>query len=120
MTYNEKDLAAAIEQRKKGPPPTEGLQRLTEDICAGQPIPDGWIVVNDFWDPARCGYPTVVTLNMVRIARYKDCPVGTVMDVCTYAPTPTGWANVNNSWNPNCCGYPAIVNLNVKTIKRLT
>ena len=120
MTYNEKDLAAAVEEQRKGPPPTEGLKLDTIDICAGQPIPDGWIVVQDYWDPTRCGFPPVVALNVQRIVEYKDLPKGTVMNVCAYAPTPPGWVELGSYWNPTCCGYPAIVNLNVKRIQRAT
>jgi hypothetical protein len=117
-SYNEKDVAAAIAEHKKGPPSTDGLTLSTIDICAGQPIPPGWIVVQDFWDPTRCGFPSVVTLNMQRIVEYANLPVGTVMNVCAYAPVPHGWVDLGTFWNPSCCGYPAIVNLNVRKIQR--
>ena len=120
MTYNEKDLAAAIEQRKKLPPRTEGLTLETTDICAGSKVADGWIVVNDNWDPDRCGFPPVVQLNVWIIAHYSDLPKGTVMDVCASAPIPSGWGDKGTFWDPNSCGYPQIVNLNKRRIERLS
>ena len=120
MTYNEKDVAAAIAQRKKGPPRTEGLILETTDICAGSKVPDGWIVMTDKWDPEMCGFPPVVQLNVWIIAKYSGLPEGTVMDVCASAPIPSGWGDKGTFWDPYSCGYPQIVNLNKRRIERLS
>ena len=37
--------------------PARPAVAATLTICTGSPVPSGWIVSNDSWDPTRCGDP---------------------------------------------------------------
>ena len=93
--------------------------RATEEVCAGSPIPKGWIRINDKWNPTSCGKPTSIIYNVWLIEKFSDKPVGATMEVCASAPTPTGWVEKGKRWNPTCCGHPTTITDNMKTIKRL-
>lgn len=98
-----------------------GLNEVLQvmEICAGSPIPAGWIKVNDRWDPTRCGNPTSIVYNVWTIERFDSRPVGSVMEVCAGAPTPTGWVDVTTRWDPTRCGHPSSIIHNVKQIRRV-
>lgn len=97
---------------------TESIRNI-QTICAGSPVPVGWIKTNDHWDPTKCGMPTnSSTYNIWTITRYDNSPVGTVMDVCANAPIPDGWMDVGTRWDPTACGYPTTVTQNIRQIKR--
>lgn len=88
-------------------------------ICAGSPVPTGWIKVNDKWSPTSCGNPTSIVYNVWIIERYDNKPVGTQMSVCASAPTPPGWVVVNKFWSPTRCGHPSAIVNNMKRIRRV-
>lgn len=88
------------------------------DICAGDPVPDGWIKVNDHWDPIRCGDPTSDVSNVWTIYRLSAVPTGGVLAVCADAATPSGWVVIGTAWDPLRCGRPTTNVDNVKTITR--
>ena len=91
-----------------------------QSICSSSPIPWGWIIVNDSWDPTRCGNPTSTTYNVRTIERYDNRPKGSTMKVCSYSPTPEGWTDVDSAWDPTSCGHPTSISNNMKTIRRLS
>ena len=88
-------------------------------ICATDPVPYGWIKINDEWNPNGCGNPASKTYNVLSILRYDILPVGSIIDVCANAPTPKGWVEQTTRWNPQGCGHPTQHVQNVKTIKRM-
>jgi len=92
----------------------------TQDICAGTPVPPGWIKTNDSWSPTTCGNPTEITYNVWTITEYADLPAGSELTVCADAPVPTGWVVTNTSWDPTRCGHPSNITNNIKTIKRIS
>lgn len=99
------------------PPPAPGPD--LQSVCAQSPIPAGYILVDDCWDPTRCGQPAAITNNVWVIQRYSAQPVGAVLTVCASAPTPAGWVEIDRSWNPNACGHPSSPSDNVKRIQRV-
>jgi hypothetical protein len=90
------------------------------NICAGSPIPAGWIKVDDSWNPTACGNPTSIVYNVWTITQYSTMPVGSTLLVCANAPTPHGWVEINRSWNPDRCGHPSAIINNLKLIKRVS
>jgi hypothetical protein len=89
-------------------------------ICRDNAIPAGYIVVNDHWDPTRCGRPTSVVYNVVEIVRYKDMSIGSHLAVCAYAPTPPGWVKYDGRWDPTACSHPISIIDNIQYIKRIS
>jgi hypothetical protein len=89
------------------------------NVCAGSPIPKGWIKTDDSWNPTVCGQPTSIVPNVITITRYVDMPVGSILSVCADAPRPRGWAEIDRSWNPTRCGRPTSIVNNVKLIKKI-
>lgn len=90
------------------------------DICAGSPIPSGYIKTNDHWDPTKCGNPSLIVYNVWTITRYLDKPVGTIIDVCADAPVPAGWVVVGTRWDPTSCGHPTDIVQNIQRIQRVS
>ena len=101
------------------PPVISADTAPAQDICAGSPVPFGWIKTNDSWDPTSCGNPSSITYNVWTITQYADLPLDSQLTVCADAPVPNGWVVINNSWYPTCCGHPTSMVNNVKTIKRV-
>jgi hypothetical protein len=90
----------------------------TSTICTGSPVPFGWIVTNDSWDPTRCGNPPTISYNVQTITSHYDQPLGTTLTVCTYAPVPPGWTVTSMRWDPGSCGHPSFISNNISTIQR--
>ena len=92
----------------------------TQDICAGSPVPIGWIKTDDSWDPTTCGNPTAITYNVWKITQYADLGPDSELTICADAPVPNGWVVIDTSWDPTRCGQPSNSAINnVKKIKRL-
>lgn len=89
------------------------------DVCAGSPIPHGYIKTNDHWDPTKCGNPSSIVPNVWTLTRYIDKPVGTTLEVCAGASAPPGWVVVGTRWNPTACGQPSDIVDNVQQIQRV-
>jgi len=90
-----------------------------EQVCAGSAIPAGWIVIDDLWNPAKCGNPSTIVYNVWVIDRLDGTPVGATKSACV-APSPPGWVVVDNTWIPTRCGHPSTLLNNVMTIKRIS
>ena len=89
----------------------------TQYVCAG-PVPDGWVKINDAWNPTVCGNPHALSYNVWTLQQLSDQPPGAVIQACRGA-VPPGWAIVGTAWNPTLCGHPAANQSNVMAIKRL-
>lgn len=111
--------AEARRQQASLEPQTLRALHITQAICANSNIPDGWIKINDSWDPTNCGNPTEIVYNIWTIEYYLGKPTGTVLTVCAGAPTPSGWVDVGTSWDPTSCGHPSTIVQNMKQIKKL-
>ncbi len=95
-------------------------QNSPNEICAGSSVPQGWIVVNDDWNPMTCGRPSIRISNVWLIERYNNKPVGWTMSVCSTAPTPYGWVETQRDWSSLACGRPSSSYIkNVKQIRRI-
>ena len=104
----------------KLPQVTPAVIVQSQNICADSPIPAGWIVVDDHWDPTMCGNPAEVECNVRTIHKINALPAGTTISACSYAPTPAGWVEIGTKWDPTACGLPQDPSVrNVKIIKRL-
>jgi hypothetical protein len=114
------DIATeAARQQRTLAPMTLNVLVERMDVCASSPIPNGWIKVDDHWNPTTCGNPSSIVYNVVTIERYDNKPAGAVMTVCAGAATPNGWVEIGSSWNPTMCGHPSSIVNNVKQIKRV-
>lgn len=94
----------------------------TMEICVGDPIPEGFIVVNDKYDAFKCGGGAWIgpTINNVLVTkRYDHMEVGDDMWVCIDAPTPYGWEEVSWMWQPLLCGQPTMIYNNTKKIRKV-
>jgi len=113
--------AVAAEGRRQQKTRRPGSRSIlnVQNVCAGSPIPAGWITTNDHWDPTSCGKPTQIVYNVLTITRYDNQPVGAVMNVCAGAPTPNGWVVTNSFWDPTSCGHPTQIVSNISQIKRI-
>ena len=96
-----------------------GMTHQTMDICSTSPVPEGWIKVDDHWNPTSCGNPTSIQYNVWTIARYDDKPIGARMTVCSSTPPPIGWVVVGTAWDPTKCGHPTSIIQNMNIIKRV-
>ena len=91
-----------------------------QQVCSAGPTPWGWIIVDDLWDPTRCGNPTSESYNIHIIERFDNKPEGAIMRVCGYSSTPPGWAEIEYAWDPGSCGHPSSNTNNVKSIKKMS
>ena len=89
------------------------------EVCAGSPVPGGWIVTGGRWDPARCGKPTTVHDNVLTITQHSALPAGASLQVCRGQVTPDGWVAVGGRWDPTSCGRPSTIHDNVVVIRRV-
>ena len=80
-----------------------------ETICAGTPIPTGWVRVNDFNDFLTCGHPfNPFIYNVWVIERIDNKFRGDTIVACNGTP-PAGWGVKNRFWDPLSCGHPAAI-----------
>jgi len=113
------DASMATDELTQLPGKSTGVEMISQWICAGSDIPDGWIKIDDRWDPHACGNPSNMSLNLWLIEKYADKPIGATMEVAVNAPTPEGWAVVATRWDPTGCGHPTQMVHNVKIIERV-
>lgn len=99
-----------------GPGPTPG----NREICANNQTPNGWAVVDQFWDPTKCGNPSTRTNNVHEIANLSLVPVGTTLEICASESLPSGFSEVRTYLNRTVCGRPSIGSGpdNVRVIRR--
>jgi hypothetical protein len=117
----EDDVKAEVHRLKSqvAPPPTGALTTITG--CAGAPTGPGYVAIDDYWDPVRCGSPPTVEPNVVVLAQLPEAaPDGgpPSLEVCAYATTPPGWRIIGERWDPTRCGRPAAAAMNVRRIRR--
>ncbi|TMQ93566.1 hypothetical protein ETD83_25150 [Actinomadura soli] len=99
--------------------PAGPANAATERVCAGDDnVPQGFVKVNDYWDPTRCGNPSSIFPNVWVIESYTDKAVGDEMVVCS-GWRPAGWSTLNSFWDPTRCGNPGPITNNMWSIKRL-
>ena len=88
-------------------------------ICKGTPIPSGYLIVNDSWDPTTCGKPsTNTTYNVQTIMKVSDYPLGAALRVCAGQTIPGNWKIVSTLWDGTSCGYPSMEVDNVAIVAR--
>ncbi len=92
-----------------------------ELACAGQPPPDGWVVIDRRFSPTRCGDGAPSQPNQQLLERIARRPTGSRVAVCIDALTPHGWLEVDRQWHPanRCVRRSSPSQPNVKIIKRL-
>ena len=85
-----------------------GTSGTTQDqtACCSRP-PDGYIKIDDSWDPNSCGNPQSVVYNSCTFTRYDNKTAGEVLTICA-GQIPAGWTKVpgSDSWQPTRCGHP--------------
>jgi hypothetical protein len=109
-----------MDQQCRLTPIPMGVERRVMQVCAGSPIPNGWIKVDDDWSATSCGNPSSITYNVWTIETYGDKPLNAIMEVCSGAPTPSGWVEEDRYWSPTRCGHPHSVTHNIKRIRRVS
>jgi hypothetical protein len=117
MTPKDFEEEIKSQQSRIGPLPM-GVERRVMQVCAGSPVPSGWIKIDDDWSPTSCGSPTSITYNVWTIETYADKPPNAILEVCAGAPTPEGWIEEDRFWSPTRCGHPTSITRNIKRIRR--
>lgn len=97
--------------------PASPASAATYNVCAYN-LPAGFVKIDDYWDPTRCGNPTAIIYNVWTIESYWDKDLGTSMRVCA-GQVPYGWTLTATSWDPTSCGHPTAIYGNIWTIRRL-
>ena len=96
------------------PPTTPPAMPETKAICAGTPIPPGWILF-DISDNRDCGPSDHNSLWIIQFALLLP---GAELVVCSSAPTPSGWTNTGAFKDVFKCAYTETQVENVKGIRR--
>lgn len=117
--YTDRVAADAPARAGRVPEPPELVGKERGEICDTDRLPQGWLKVDDRWNPAKCRSPALIEYNVWVVERHAGKPVGAEMEVCSDTPTPAGWVEVSARWNPAACGHPAGIVDNVKRIKRV-
>lgn len=113
---DEVKAAALRQQREAARPTNKPLHALT--VCTGTVSTDV-TVVDDGWDPIRCGGSSSITANVWTVVPLDDVQIGEVIEVCAFAPTPKEFKELGKRWSPTRCGRPLVVEDNVKQLERL-
>ena len=93
-------------------------QPETEEICAQQPTPEGWIIINHRLCNNCCGTETPQLGHMNTIRKIDNLPAGTTLEICSDQPLPKGWVIVSiRICRTDCCGSNGFHKL--PTIKKL-
>lgn len=98
--------------------PPIGIDIRKRSVCHND-IPDGWIRVDSYWDPTRCGNPSSISANVAIVTRYDDLPSGYSLWVCGGANIPLGWNIVEWGSDPTLCGPGAAPGNNIKKIQKI-
>jgi hypothetical protein len=83
-------------------------------LCPGAPIPQGWIKVDQRWDPEACPGG-----DFWVIETFTNKAPGSAMVVCADQPTPGGWETLGIATSTGQCGGTGAGGDNVKSIRRL-
>ena len=116
---SESDIKEEAARQQRELPSVNMSDVTTRTVCAGTRVDAGWIVVDNLWDPRRCGNSQSVTPNVWVIAHYAatNDPPG-VLEVCSFSPVPKDWIDLGARWDPSRCGRPHVVDKNVRVIQR--
>jgi hypothetical protein len=113
----EGDIKKEAARQQRELPSVDMRDVTTRTICAGSAVDAGWIVIDDGWDPRRCGNSQSVTPNVWLIAHYAPAAnPPSALEVCAFAPIPNGWVAKGERWDPMRCGHPQAVTNNVRII----
>jgi hypothetical protein len=73
-------------------------------VCVGIPVPQGFIIYQTEYDPAKCASTEFGQNNVNDIEEYDNQPVGTQLLVCQGTP-PNGWTVISTTNNASSgCG----------------
>lgn len=93
----------------------------TQTVCAGSPIPAGWIITDMQYNATACGNSgSRIIYNVDVISRYDNRQIGTSMGICSGQAIPAGWVVTESHVCVTCCGFQGSQPYNnVTTIKRI-
>ena len=88
----------------------EAIAYPTQTACSSDPIPDGWVVTSEGWNPATCNSPPPLfgQSNVVTFTDISNLPLNTQIGICPNTPVPQGWTT-NNAQGGLVCGCPYAV-----------
>lgn len=86
---------------------------VRQTLCSSDPIPAGWIKVDEIASPAACGDAGEAWV----IEPYMNKAPGSAMVVCADQPTPPGWQLLQVTSTSGQCGGLEVGN--VKSIRRV-
>ncbi len=94
----------------KAPAQVAGRQIL----CPGDPIPVGWIKVDERLDATACDGGLVWVVET-----FINKAPGSAMVVCADQPTPGGWETLGVASSSGQCGGTDTTGANIKSIRRI-
>ncbi len=103
-------LACVLGVAVKAPAQLAGRQI----VCPGDPIPVGWIKVDERIDATACDAGLVWVLET-----FINKAPGSAMVVCADQSTPGGWETLGVASSSGQCGGTDATGSNVKSIRRL-
>jgi hypothetical protein len=83
-------------------------------VCPGDPIPVGWIKVDERIDATACDAGLVWVLET-----FINKAPGSAMVICADQPTPGGWETLGVASSSNQCGGTDATGSNIKSIRRV-
>src|SRR5262245_20874560 len=86
-----------------------------QEICPGQPIPAGWVIVSTRPCAGCCGSSGIVQMQTIR--NIDQMPPNSTVEICPGQPIPAGWVIVSTRPCAGCCGNSGIAQM--PTIKKL-
>jgi len=95
----------------KAPAQVAGRQVL----CPGDPIPVGWIKVDERPDASSCDNADVVWV----VETFTNKAPGSAMVICADQPTPGGWETLGIATSTGQCGGAGASTGNIKSIRRI-
>jgi hypothetical protein len=83
-------------------------------LCPGDPIPVGWIKVDERPDASACDAGVVWVIET-----FTNKVPGSAMIVCSDQPTPGGWETLGVATSTGQCGGAGASSGNIKSIRRI-
>jgi hypothetical protein len=116
---DERIRAEAEQQPKRITAPEQQKTWPTRLVCAND-AKNGWVVIDDRWDPAMCNGSNTLTPNVWVEASITDLEQEKytgIIEICANSKEPAGWKVVAERWSPTRCGRPTLIENNIKQLK---
>jgi hypothetical protein len=115
------DIKKEIAKQKHQVTQASTPKLTTHTACASTDLGPDYVLIDDYWDPTRCGSPASVEANVWVLAELPEATQADPhpsIEICAYGTPPAGWTVISERWDPTRCGRPGAIGPNIRLIRK--